>query len=89
MSEFFRENVDTDFLSTFLKSKCNLDLVSKIEISLKGQGNCTEWLKYRGGKLTASLAFYVCHVRDSNNEDNYIVKKNHELQLCNSFNTCN
>lgn len=73
MSEFIRENVNTDFL-TFLKSKCYLNLISKIEILTKGQGNCSEWLKYREGRITASLAFSVCHFRDSNIEDNYIVK---------------
>lgn len=42
MSEFIRENVNTDFL-TFLKSKCDLNLISEIEILTKGQGNCFEW----------------------------------------------
>lgn len=74
MSEFIREKVNTDFL-TFLKSKCDINLISKIEVLTKGQGNCTEWFKYREGRITASLAFSVCHFRDSNKEDNYIVKK--------------
>lgn len=64
MSESIRDNVDTDSL-TFLKSQCNLDLISKIEILTNGQGNCTDCFKDREGRITAALAFYVFHLRNS------------------------
>lgn len=35
MSEFIREKVNIDFF-IFLKSKCDINLISKIEVLIKG-----------------------------------------------------
>ena len=69
-------NSDTDesFLD-ILRANVTKDVILSIEKATSKQSKCDDWYKQRTGRITASIAYSVCNFRDTNKENNYILKK--------------
>ncbi|XP_070545560.1 uncharacterized protein [Ptychodera flava] len=74
LGQSYNSQSDGDFIS-YIKGAITTQDADKVALMTCEQRDSEDWFKYRQGRITASIAHDIAHMRETSDDNNYIVRK--------------